>query len=73
MQSRITRRKLAGLLGAATAAVTAQAQSPQPTPQPAAAVDEVAAAREQAKRNAEQIARVKLPMSTEPAATFRAQ
>ena len=71
MKPKITRRRLAGLLTAAATASAAPQSPPQPLP--ANATEELAAAREQAKRNAEQIARVQLPMSTEPAAHFRAQ
>jgi hypothetical protein len=58
----LTRRKLAVALLAPAAA----AQTPAPV------VDEVQAARDRIKTNGELIAKVDLPMSTEPAFQFKA-
>ena len=60
---KLTRRKLAAALLAPAAA---QAQAP--TPQR----DEVEAARARLKANAETVAGVKIPISTEPAFSFKA-
>lgn len=60
---KLTRRKLAAAL-LAPAAVQAQ--------QPAPPRDEVEAARARLKANAETVAKVEVPMSTEPAFSFRA-
>ena len=59
---KFTRRKLAAALLAPAAA----AQTPAPP------VDEAHAARDRIKANAEQLAKVDLPMSTEPAFQFKA-
>jgi hypothetical protein len=50
------------------------AQTPQQTqpPLPKNADEELAAARETQRRNAEQLAKVVLPMATEPAVHFKA-
>jgi hypothetical protein len=61
---KVTRRKLAAALLAPAAA--AQAQTPS-VPR-----DEVEAARARLKTNAEAMAKVDLPMSTEPAFRFEA-
>lgn len=61
---KITRRKLAAVLLAPAAA--AQAQTPS------APRDEAEAARGRLKTNAEALAKVELPMSTEPAFRFEA-
>ena len=73
MQSEVTRRKLAGIIAASAAAVRSAAQAPQPPALPTNPEEELVAARQQARRFAEQISRVKLPIETEPAAHFRAQ
>ena len=65
---KITRRKL-GAAMIAPAALLAQAPPP---PIPATREEELAAVKEQNRRNAEAINKVKLPMSTEPAFTFKA-
>ena len=70
MKSKISRRELAGLAIAATAA-TAQTPAPPPVT-PATAAEDLAAFRAQIKRNFEQLAKINLPMSTEPAVHFRA-
>jgi hypothetical protein len=61
---KITRRKLAAALLAPAAAEPGQAQT--------APADEVEAARARVKANAEAVAKVELPMSTEPAFHFEA-
>jgi hypothetical protein len=63
----MTRRALAQLAAGATAL---GGQAPAQTP--ATPEQELAAAREQARANAQRIASVKLPMSTEPATRFKA-
>jgi hypothetical protein len=63
---KFTRRNLpATLLG--TAAAVAQT----PAPLPATAEEELKAAREQVKRNAETLAKHAMPMATEPAFQFK--
>jgi len=66
----MTRREI---LLASPAALLAQAppQTTQPPPIPQTPEAELQAAREQQRRNAEQLSAVKLPMSTEPACRFR--
>ena len=66
----VTRRKMAVLLAAAATQVTAQAPPPAP-PKPTADQD-LADARLNLRGAALQLARVPLPMSTEPAFRFRA-
>lgn len=60
---KLTRRRLAAAL-LAPAAVQAQ--------QPAPARDDLETARARLKANAEAVAKVEIPMSTEPAFTFNA-
>ena len=57
----LTRRDLALVL-AVPAALTGQAQPP---------VDELEASRAQIRQNAERLAKVELPLTTEPAVHFR--
>ena len=61
---KLTRRQLAAALVIPAAAAPAQTQP--------AAADEVEAARGRLKSNAAEIAKVALPMSTEPAFNFKA-
>jgi hypothetical protein len=61
---KLTRRKLAAALLAPAAAANAQ------TPQPAA--DAVQAARDRIKANGDILAKIEIPMATEPAVTFKA-
>ena len=63
---KLTRRKLAAVLAAPAAAVAAQAQ-PQGAP-----VDEVEAARQRIRSNAEALAKVDVPTQVEPAFAFKA-
>lgn len=64
---KLTRRKLAvAMLG--PAAALGQGSPPQPRN----AEEELAAARENAKRNAGELAKVRIPMATEPAFRFKA-
>ena len=63
--ARITRRQLAG----AVLATAAAAQAPSPPANPA---DELRAAREQSARTSEALAKVDVPMDTEPAFHFSA-
>lgn len=66
---KVTRRQLAGaLLGAPP--LLAQAQ-PEPA-QPETAAELLAAGRERIRRNVESLAKVQVPMNTEPAFSFRA-
>jgi hypothetical protein len=71
-QVKFTRREIAAALST-SAALLAQAPSPPP-PQTAALSpdDELKAARESNRQNSEQLAKFPLPMSTEPAARFKA-
>jgi hypothetical protein len=64
----ISRRQLAGIVLVGTAAVPISAQAP---PKPPAEGD-VEAARAQQRATAQAIARIPLPMSTEPAFQFKA-
>jgi hypothetical protein len=64
----LTRREIAMALSG-SAALLAQT-TPPPIPQNAA--DELAAVREANRQNSEQLAKFPLPMSTEPAARFKA-
>jgi hypothetical protein len=63
----ISRRQLAGILVASTAV----AQAP-PSPAPQSADAELEAAKSQQRGRAQIIARVPLPMTTEPAFHFKA-
>jgi hypothetical protein len=62
----VTRRSLAKLLAGAAVTQAAEAQTAAP------ANADLQTAREQMRANAEQIAKVKLPMATEPAFHFKA-
>jgi len=64
---KVTRRKLAAAVLGSSAASLAQTQRV-----PAAADDEVKAARDRLRSNAEALANQKLPMATEPAFQFKA-
>jgi hypothetical protein len=64
---RITRRKLVAF---AAAAPLAAQEAPRPLP--ANAEEELEAARAQLRSSAGQLSKTKLPMSTEPATSFRA-
>jgi hypothetical protein len=68
MQHKITRRSLAGVVAGASLL----AQSPAVPPIPSTPEEELTAARNGLKANADQLAKVPLPMSTEPAAHFKA-
>ena len=66
---KLSRRGLLALAGASAAQAMAQTPPPPPAvPNP----DPVAAAREDNRRSAENLARFEIPMSTEPAFVFRA-
>ena len=56
----------------APAALLAQTPQTPPQPLPQNPQEELAAAREQQHRNSEQLAKVAVPMSTEPAVHFKA-
>jgi hypothetical protein len=60
----LTRRKLAAALLAPGAVALPQTQTPQP--------DELAVARQHMKDNAAALAKIDVPMSTEPAFQFKA-
>ena len=67
----MTRREL--MLAAGSATLLAQAQTPQQRPPiPKNPEEELAAAREALRRNADAMSKVALPMSTEPAVHFKA-
>ena len=65
---KFTRREIAAALST-SAALLAQAPSP---PVPQTPDDELKAARESNRQNSEQLAKFPLPISTEPAARFKA-
>jgi hypothetical protein len=67
MTSKVTRRQLATTLAVAAAAV---AQTPAP-PLPKNPEEELKAARDDYRSNAEQMAKVELEMFTEPAFHFK--
>ena len=67
--SRMTRRQLAGAI-LTTAATAAAAQAPSSPPSPPAA--ELQAARDQNQRTGETLAKVQVPIETEPAFHFAA-
>jgi hypothetical protein len=67
----ISRRQLAGVVLAGTAAATVSGQAP-PKPAPQSGEAELEAARSRQRIGAQIIARVPLPMSTEPAFQFKA-
>jgi hypothetical protein len=67
MPAKLTRRSFAALAGAAGLL----GQTPSPPPLPKNPEEELKAARETAIKNAEQLAKVELPMSTEPAFHFK--
>jgi hypothetical protein len=68
---KVTRRSLAGILAAA--AVAPRAGASQTSSQAGTAADpDLQAARELMQTNAQLIAKVKLPMATEPACHFKA-
>lgn len=65
----VTRRKLARILAATTAVpLAASAQ----TPAPADPDENLKSAREQMRGNAQALAKVRVPMATEPAFRFKA-
>ncbi len=66
---KITRRKLAAAALASAGLGVAHAQAPPPPAQPE---DLNAAAKEQARKNTEALAKFDVPVSTEPAFQFRA-
>jgi len=65
----ISRRQLAGVILASTAVAQAP---PPPTPAPQSGDSELEAAKSQQRVRAQIIARVPLPMTTEPAFHFKA-
>jgi hypothetical protein len=67
MPTKVTRRQLA--IGIASVRVLA-AQAPAPSA-PKTPEEELQAALEQTRQNAQALARVELPMTTEPAFTFK--
>jgi hypothetical protein len=67
-QVKFTRREIATALSTSAALL---AQTPSP-PLPQTPDDELKAARESNRQNSEQLAKFPLPMSTEPAARFKA-
>ena len=67
-ETRFTRRTLAAVLSSSAVLL---AQTPAP-PLPSNADDELKAVRDTIRQNSEALAKVELPMSTEPAVQFRA-
>ncbi len=70
MKSRMTRRQLAGSLVAAAAAAQAPPEAPRAAP--AGPAEDLEAARDQNRRSAEALAKVAVPIDTEPAFHFSA-
>jgi hypothetical protein len=68
MSTKLTRRELAAALS--TSAIL-RAQTPAP-PIPSNADEELKAVKDTIRQNSEQLAKVDLPMSIEPAVQFRA-
>jgi hypothetical protein len=68
MSTKLTRRQLAAVIST-SAVVFAQTQV---SPPPSTPDEELKAVRETLRQNFEQLAKVELPMSTEPAVHFRA-
>jgi hypothetical protein len=68
MKNKMTRRQLAGVILTATATMAAQTAPPIPS-NPA---EELEVARGQNRRTSEALAKVALPMDTEPAFHFNA-
>jgi len=60
------------MLAAGSVPLLAQAQQQTPPPIPKNPEEELAAAREAQRRNADAMSKVALPMSTEPAVHFKA-
>ena len=60
------------MLAAGSATLLAQAQPQTPPPIPKNPEEELTAAREALRRNADAMSKVALPMSTEPAVHFKA-
>ena len=67
-ETRFTRRALAAVLSSSAVLL---AQTPAP-PLPTNADEELKAVRDTLRQNSEQLAKVEVPMSTEPAVHFRA-
>jgi hypothetical protein len=67
---KFTRREIATALSASAALLAQTPSLPPPIPQ--TPDDELKAARESNRQNSEQLAKFPLPMSTEPAARFKA-
>jgi hypothetical protein len=71
MPAQFTRRQLAAAVAGSTALLAQTTQPPAP-PLPANPEDELAAIRTQLRANSELLAKFDLPISTEPAAHFKA-
>ena len=73
---KFTRREIATALSTSAALLAQTASQPPPQTAPASPPlspdDELKAARESNRQNSEQLAKFPLPMSTEPAARFKA-
>jgi hypothetical protein len=67
----MTRRELAALLVAAPA-MAQTAAAPEPAPPPAQPNDQIAAAKDDLRQAATQLAKAKLNVTTEPAFRFKA-
>jgi hypothetical protein len=73
-ETKFTRRKLAAALAPAAMASAMPAQNPASSAadSPAGPAEELRIARERIRNNADAVAKVKLPMATEPAFQFKA-
>lgn len=69
---KLSRRNLLALAGTGAALMEAAAQAQDAQPAPATPEARLAAAREDNRQSAERLAKFDIPMSTEPAFSFRA-
>ena len=69
--SKFTRRELAAALGTSTVLLARPQAQPDAQPLPANPDEELKAVRAQLRDGADQLDKFPLPMSTEPATTFR--
>ncbi len=70
--NKFTRRELAAVVSTSAVLLARPQAQPQPQPLPSNPDDELKAVRAQLRDAAEQLDKFPLPMSTEPATTFKA-